>query len=86
MANRRPGTQSTDEVASPLDMIKRFGPPAVLALIALLFVVQNTDSIEFSFLWMTFTAPMWLMLVVFAAVGALVFWFLARRRRKRKAG
>lgn len=85
MANRRSDKRSTDEVASSFDIVKRFGPPGLLALVALLFVVQNTKSVEFSFLWVTFTAPMWVMLIVFAAVGALIFWFLARRRRKRKA-
>lgn len=74
-----------DDVASPLDMVKRFGPPGVLALAALLFVVQNPDSTQFNFLWLEFDWPLWVMLVAFSLVGALVFWFVARRRRKRKA-
>ena len=85
MANRRNDTQTIDEVASPFDILKRFGPPGVLVLAAFLFVVQNTDSTQFNFLWFEFEWPLWVMLVVFMAVGALVFWLAARRRRKRKA-
>lgn len=86
MANRRAGNEMrSDEVAGPVDIIKRFGPPGLIALIALLFVVQNTSSTQFTFLWFEFNAPLWLILIVFAVVGALVFWFVARRRRKRKS-
>lgn len=69
---------STTEVAI------RFGPPLLLAVAALLFVVQNADSTEFNFLWFDFRSPLWVMLIAFAAVGAVIFWFLARRRRKAK--
>lgn len=76
---------NSDEVASTYDILKRFGPPGVLGLAALLFIVQNTKSVQFTFLWFEFNAPLWVMLIVFAVVGALVFWFIARRRRKRKS-
>lgn len=85
MTNRRNDNQMIDEVSGPLDMLRRFGPPGVLALAALLFVLQNTNSSTFNFLWFEFEWPLWVMLVVFAAVGAVVFWFLARRRRKRRS-
>lgn len=70
---------------STFDQIKRFGPPGLIALAALLFVLQNTDTAKFDFLWFTFEWPLWIMLVVFAAVGAVVFWALARRRRARRS-
>ncbi len=67
------------------DQVRRFGPPALIALIALLFVVQNTDSVPFSFLWFEFSWPLWIMLLVFMAIGAVVSYGVARRRRWRKA-
>lgn len=84
MSNRR-NDSASDQVAGPLDMIKRFGPPGLLIFVAALFVAQNTKSIEFSFLWVSFTAPLWLMLVGFAGVGALVSGLISWLRRKRKA-
>jgi len=70
---------------STIDRVRRFGPPALIALIALLFVVQNTDSVPFSFLWFGFRWPLWIMLLVFTTIGALVALGVARRRRSRKA-
>jgi len=70
---------------STIDRVRRFGPPALIALIALLFVVQNTDSVPFSFLWFEFRWPLWIMLLVFTTIGALVALGVARRRRSRKA-
>lgn len=70
---------------SATDQVRRFGPPAIIALGALLFVVQNTDSVTFNFLWFEFRWPLWIMLLVFMAVGAVVFWGAARRRRARRA-
>jgi uncharacterized integral membrane protein len=67
------------------DQLRKFGPPAVLGLLALIFVLQNLDSIRVEFLWMDFRAQLWLLLVIFAAIGAVVFWAVARRRRSRKA-
>jgi uncharacterized integral membrane protein len=76
---------TTDSAPSPLQQFRRYGPPALLLLAALLFVVQNTEGTSFNFLWFEFDWPLWIMLVVLAAVGAAVFWFVARRRRTKKA-
>jgi hypothetical protein len=73
-----------EEESSTVDQVRRFGPPAVIAVVALLFVLQNTESVNFEFLWFDFEMPMWVMLVIFAGVGAVVFYGLQRRRRKRR--
>jgi hypothetical protein len=52
-----------------------------------LFMAQNTEDVQVSFLVWDFTWPLWLVILASAAVGALV-WFGAgvlRRRRRRKA-
>lgn len=66
------------------EQMRRFGPPAVLAFVALLFIVQNTESVSFNFLWFEFRWPLWIMLLVFMLGGAVVFYGAARRRRARR--
>jgi uncharacterized integral membrane protein len=50
------------------------------------FMVQNTDDVTVSFLVWEFTWPVWLLILVSALIGALV-WFgmgVLRRHRRRK--
>lgn len=51
------------------------------------FVIQNTQGIEVRFLVLSFTWPLWLLIVVSALSGALV-WFgvgVVRRHRRWRA-
>lgn len=72
------------EQPSTTEQVRRFGPPALIALAALLFIIQNTETVAFSFLWFEFRWPLWIMLLVFMITGAVVFWGAARRRRARR--
>jgi len=54
---------------STADQIRRIGPPALVALAALLFILQNTESARFEFLWFDFEWPLWIMLLVFMGAG-----------------
>ena len=50
------------------------------------FMVQNTNDVTVTFLFWEFTWPVWLLILVSAAIGALV-WFglgVLRRHRRRK--
>ena len=63
--------------------IASIGGLAALAV----FMAQNTDDVKVSFLAWDFTWPIWLLTLVSAVVGALV-WFglgVLRRHRRRKA-
>jgi uncharacterized integral membrane protein len=56
----------------------------VLAAIALLaFVVQNTNDVQFNWLVIDITMPLWLALVIAAVLGAIVAnlggWMMRRR-------
>jgi hypothetical protein len=85
---RSPMTETRDEsgrTRPTTEQVRKFGPPGVLAVIALLFVFQNTEDANFTFLWFNFTAPLWLMLLLSMVVGAVIFWGAAQRRRRRKA-
>jgi uncharacterized integral membrane protein len=64
------------------------GAIASLAGVALLaiFMLQNTEDIRIDFLFWHFTWPLWLVVMLSAVLGALV-WFgvgVMRRHRRRK--
>lgn len=51
-----------------------------------IFVAQNTEDINFEFLWLNFEWPLWLVLVIVFVLGAFVgqgLMWLRRRRRLR---
>jgi uncharacterized integral membrane protein len=51
-----------------------------------IFMIQNTEKVTLHFLFWKFTWPLWLLTLVTAVVGALV-WFglgVMRRHRRRK--
>ena len=52
----------------------------------MIFIVQNTDDVKLDFLFWDFTWPLWLLTIVSALLGALVFFGLGvmRRHRRRK--
>jgi uncharacterized integral membrane protein len=53
----------------------------------LIFMIQNTDDVTVQFLFWSFTWPLWVLILVAALVGALV-WFgfgVLRRHRRRTA-
>jgi hypothetical protein len=53
----------------------------------LVFILQNTADVAVSFLFWDFTWPVWLLIIVSAALGAAIWLGLGimRRRRRRKA-
>ena len=70
---------------------RRLGGGAIASLggvaVLLIFMIQNRDRVEVQFLWWGFSWPTWLLTLVSAVVGALV-WFglgVVRRRSRRKA-
>jgi uncharacterized integral membrane protein len=53
--------------------------------VLVIFIVQNTEPVEFRFLFVRFSWPLWLYTIVTAVLGALV-WFglgVVRRHRRR---
>lgn len=79
------GEYQWEEKASGTEQLRRFGPSALIAIVAILFIFQNTEEANFEFLWFNFQWPLWIVLVIAMLVGAVLFWGIARRRRKRKA-
>ena len=56
---------------------------ALLVLALLAFVLQNTEDVQFNWLMIVLTMPLWLALVITAVLGALIAnlggWMLRRR-------
>jgi uncharacterized integral membrane protein len=66
----------------------QFGPSQwfglLLVAIAIAFIAQNTSNVTIALLWITISAPLWLVLTLLALVcfgaGYLLSW--GRRRRR----
>ena len=56
---------------------------AILAVLALIFVVQNLTSTHMKFLWGTFKAPLWLMLIITLAAGIVIGLLVGRHLGER---
>ena len=55
----------------------------IIAILALVFVFQNTDEKTVNFLWMDFDAPAWMWLLVIFLAGGLVGYTFAKRQARR---
>jgi uncharacterized integral membrane protein len=69
---------------------RRIGGGAIASIVGIgalvIFIVQNTEDVRLDFLFLHFTWPLWLLTIVSALLGALV-WFglgVMRRRHRRK--
>jgi uncharacterized integral membrane protein len=69
---------------------RRVGGGAIASLIGvgllIIFMIQNTQSVQLDFLIWSFTWPLWLLSLASAILGAVV-WFglgVIRRHRRRK--
>jgi uncharacterized integral membrane protein len=67
---------------------RRLGGGALTSLtgvgLLLIFIVQNTDDAKLDFLFWGFTWPLWLLVIVSASLGALVWLGLGVMRRHRR--
>ena len=66
----------------------KVGLGAILSLVGggllLVFVLQNTKSIDVDFLFWTVTWPLWFLIVVSALLGALTWFGMGVMRRHRR--
>lgn len=51
---------------------------AILVVAVGAFVIQNTDSQNLNWLWLSFSAPLWLMLTIVGVVGFVVGYLVGR--------
>jgi uncharacterized integral membrane protein len=57
---------------------------AAIGVIALIIIVQNSQSVEVEILFATISTPLVFALLIAFALGALTGWLLPRVRRGRK--
>jgi uncharacterized integral membrane protein len=80
--------QGQGDGASPQAEARRLSGGAIASLtglgLLLIFVLQNTESVRLDFLFWSFIWPIWLLVVVSAALGALVWLGLGVIRRHRR--
>ncbi len=66
----------------------QFGAPQwfglVLVAIAIAFIAQNTSNVTIALLWISVSAPLWLVLTLLAAIGFGAGYLLAWGRRRRR--
>ena len=55
----------------------------VIALLLVVFLLQNAETAKIRFLFLDGTYPLWLLLVVGAALGFAAGWLVAARGRRR---
>ena len=63
----------------------------VLAAGLLAFILQNTETVSFDWLFWSFEAPLWLVLLITAVLAFVIgqfalMWRRHRRRKARRAG
>jgi uncharacterized integral membrane protein len=82
--------KSSGDSTSPQAEGRRLSGGAIASLtgvgLLLIFMIQNTESVQLDFLIWSFTWPLWLLTMASALLGALV-WFgvgVMRRHRRRK--
>jgi len=55
----------------------------VLVILLVLFAVLNSQSVQMHWIVATSSTPLFVMLLLFAAIGFVVGWFVGRRPRGR---
>ncbi|GAC68780.1 lipopolysaccharide assembly protein LapA domain-containing protein [Gordonia soli] len=67
--------------ARALALVRRQWLPILLAVIAVVFIVQNRQRTRIDFLFLHVTTPLWLTLTIVCLIGVVIGWFARRRRR-----
>jgi uncharacterized integral membrane protein len=68
-------------------LLQKIGPRGILAgvigIVVLVFIIENTRSTKIRFIGPQVKAPLWLALVIAAALGAVAGLLIDRRRTRR---
>ncbi|MFZ1438686.1 MAG: LapA family protein [Candidatus Microthrix subdominans] len=84
MSTNQPGTGTAGKPKSDgMALLTQYGPPAVLLILLVWFVLANSQSVEVNIFFVTVSAPLVVVLLATAIVGALIMLLIQRRGRKR---
>ncbi len=64
--------------------VKRILPPVLVVVALVLFVVQNSDEVAFSWLFLDMTGPLWVVIIVAALAGYVLNAVMGRQSRKKQ--
>lgn len=84
MANDRRRDPNDPLGRSKPDRSWRLYLAAALALLALILIVQNSQSVEFKFFFVEGETPLFFGLIIAVLLGMLIGWLLPKVRRDRK--
>lgn len=54
----------------------------VLVILTAAFIVQNRNRVDINLFWMHASMPLWLVLFLIAAIGAVIGYLVSRRRHR----
>lgn len=82
---------STEPAAPAADrsfatLAKKYWLPALLTVLAVVFIVQNTSDIPIHLFNRTLSAPAWIVYTALVLGGWVIGWFAQRKRIKRRTG
>ena len=66
------------------DRTWRFYAAIVIVIVALIFILQNSQDVQVDVIFATTTAPLFFVLLLTFVAGAIVGWLLPRVRGRRK--
>lgn len=81
-----PTPASASSTTSFGTLAKRYWLPVLLAVLAVIFIVQNTQDIAIHLFNRSVQAPAWIVYTVLVLGGLIIGVFVQRRRTKRRAG
>ncbi|MEA2057595.1 MAG: lipopolysaccharide assembly protein LapA domain-containing protein [Actinomycetota bacterium] len=58
----------------------------IVGFVLLVFIFQNTDSVEVQWLFLSLSMPLWVLIVLVLVLGATLGWIVRWLMRRRKRG
>lgn len=83
MSDRPPPQAQQDRGSADSSRTWRTWVAGLVAILALVFIVQNSQEVEVDFIFATTSTPLIFALLIIFAVGALVGWLLPWVRRRK---
>ncbi|GAA4662470.1 LapA family protein [Gordonia humi] len=77
-----PSTGQSQTTRDAGTFVKQYWLPIVLVIVAIVFILTNTNRAPLTILWVDINSPLWLTLTVTVLVGFVVGWFVGRRQKK----
>ncbi|WP_281858493.1 hypothetical protein [Salana multivorans] len=85
MSTSTSSTRAAGDDATVGTYVKKYWFPALLTILAIVFIVVNSDDIRVNLIAVQVTAPAWLVYAILVVVGWIIGWFGHQRSVKRRA-